>query len=53
MKETKAKPEPEKKDSAGVIASDEFAGQGGSYVFDPVTNTRKPAQSDNPNEAKD
>lgn len=25
------------------ILTDEYAGQGGNYIFDPVTNTRKPA----------
>ena len=26
-----------------VLATDEFAGKGGSYVFDPGTGTRTPA----------
>lgn len=25
------------------ILTDQYAGQGGSYIFDPVTNKRKPA----------
>jgi len=32
-----------KKHAAEVIASDEFAGKGGSYIFDPKTGTRSPA----------
>lgn len=27
-----------------VIATDEYRGQGGSYVFDPATGKRTPAQ---------
>ncbi|WP_194720821.1 hypothetical protein [Noviherbaspirillum malthae] len=35
-----AKPTP---DISEVIATDEFAGKGGSYIFDPATGTRSPA----------
>lgn len=30
-------------DSASAIASDEFSGQAGSFVFDPATGKRTPA----------
>lgn len=31
------------KSATDVIATDEFAGKGGSYIFDPTTGTRSPA----------
>lgn len=40
--EPKRDPAPLKK-AVDVIASDEFAGKGGSYIFDPTTGTRSPA----------
>ena len=41
---TEAKTAPaHQKQAADVISSDEFAGKGGSYIFDPTTGTRSPA----------
>jgi len=41
---TEAKTAPaHQKQAADVISSDEFAGKGGSYIFDPKTGTRSPA----------
>ena len=34
------------KDAGDVIANDEHAGIGGSYVFDPVTGTRTKVQDE-------
>lgn len=38
-------PEQAPADSASVLASDEYAGLGGSYIFDPVSGKRTPAPS--------
>lgn len=42
-KKTEPQAEATPKTPADVIASDEFAGKGGSYIFDPKTGTRSPA----------
>ena len=42
-KTTEPQAEATPKTPADVIASDEFAGKGGSYIFDPKTGTRSPA----------
>ncbi|MFC7518694.1 hypothetical protein ACFQUU_27155 [Herbaspirillum sp. GCM10030257] len=47
MKKTdtsKPQPAPEPvKDASKVLTTDEHAGRGGSYVFDPATGKRSPA----------
>ena len=40
MKKDTEKKEPEKKEFTGY--QDEFAGQGGSYIYDPLTKKRTP-----------
>lgn len=40
---SKPAPAAPKKAAIDVLARDEFAGKGGSYIFDPITGTRSPA----------
>lgn len=40
LPETLAEAEPAIDPLVEVITTDEFAGQGGSYTYDPATNTR-------------
>jgi hypothetical protein len=44
MTKTKESEPQQQKDLAEAMATDEHAGKGGSYVFDPATGKRTPTQ---------